>query len=127
MTPQQLIVQEAEKVHAETKVRLQNLKKIALSEAWITLQLIVASIVQIIETIATDLSGPEKKAVAIEYINNFYDSVFTIIDIPLIPNLIEPIIHKYIKSILMILVSSSVDATVTIFRQTGVFLKKGTI
>ena len=127
MISQQLIVAEAEKVHAETKARVQSLKKVALSEAWIILQLVVASIVQIIETIATDLSGSQKKAIAIEYVNNFYDSVFTIIDIPLVPNLIEPIIHKYIKSILMILISSSIDATVTIFRQTGVFLKKGTI
>jgi len=127
MISQQLIVAEAEKVHAETKARVQSLKKVALSEAWIILQLVVASIVQIIETIATDLSGSQKKTIAIEYVNNFYDSVFTIIDIPLVPNLIEPIIHKYIKSILMILISSSIDATVTIFRQTGVFLKKGTI
>lgn len=80
---------------------------------------------QIIENIATDLEGKEKKAIAIEYINSFYDKVFVIVDIPLIPSLVEPIIHKYIKSIIMIMVSSSIDATVTIFRQTGIFLKKG--
>jgi FMN-dependent NADH-azoreductase len=83
--------------------------------------------VQIIEAIAKDLEGSEKKKIAIEYINTFYDKVFLVIDIPLVPGLIEPIIHSYIKKILMIMVSASIDATVTIFRETGIFLKKGTV
>lgn len=99
----------------------------ALSEAWKALQLVVASTVQIIELVAQDLEGPEKKQIAIEYINSFYDKVFLIIDIPLVPSMVEPIIHSYIKKILMVMVSSSIDATVTIFRETGIFLKKGTV
>ena len=126
MTPKELILEQAEKIHQDLKLKLQSLKSIALSEAWKALQLITASVVQIIETVANDLSGAEKKQIAIEYINSFYDKVFLVVDIPLVPSLIEPIIHKYIKTILMILVSSSIDAMVTIFRQTGVFLKKGT-
>lgn len=126
MTPKELVLEQAEKVHQELKLKLQNLKSIALSEAWKTLQLVTASVVQIIEAIADNLSGSEKKQIAIDYINSFYDKVFLVIDIPLVPSLVEPIIHKYIKSILMILVASSIDAMVTIFRQTGVFLKKGT-
>jgi len=47
-----------------------------------------------------------------------------VVDVPFVPNIIEPIIHKYVKSFLMIMVSSSIDATVTIFRQTGIFLRK---
>lgn len=125
MNHKELINQEAEKLHQELTLRTQNLKRIALSEAWKILQLAIASLVQIIENIAIDLEGKEKKAIAIEYINSFYDKVFVIVDIPLIPSLVEPIIHKYIKSIIMIMVSSSIDATVTIFRQTGIFLKKG--
>jgi hypothetical protein len=73
------------------------------------------------------LAGTEKKDIAIEYINNFYDKAFFVVDIPFVPALIEPIIHKYIKKILMIMVSASIDATVTIFRETGIFLKKGTV
>jgi hypothetical protein len=88
---------------------------------------VVASTVQIIEAIAKDLEGSEKKQIAIEYINSFYDKVFLVVDLPLVPALIEPIIHSYIKKILMIMVSASIDATVTIFRETGVFLKKGTV
>jgi ABC-type lipopolysaccharide export system ATPase subunit len=106
-------------------VSLQNLKSVALSEVWKTLQLVTASVVQIIESVATDLSGPEKKAIAIDYLNSFYDKVFLVVDLPFVPALVEPIIHRYIKKILMIMVSASIDATVTIFRETGIFLKKG--
>lgn len=125
MTPKEQILEQAERVTLELKESLKNLKNVALSEAWKALQLVVALVVQVIETIATDLEGKDKKAIAIEYINKFYDTTFTIIDIPLVPNLVEPIIHSYVKKILMVMVSSSIDATVTIFRQTGVFLKKG--
>jgi hypothetical protein len=127
MSPKELILEQAEKIHQELKQKLQNLKVVALSEAWKALQLVTASTVQIIEAIAKDLEGSSKKEIAIEYINVFYDKVFIVIDIPLVPNLLEPIIHRYIKKILMIMVSSSIDATVTIFRETGVFLKKGTV
>lgn len=127
MSPKDLVLEQAEKVHQELKKSLSNLKSVALSEAWKTLQLITASTIQIIEAVANNLSGSEKKQIAIEYINGFYDKVFLVIDIPFVPNLVEPIIHKYIKSILMIMVSSSIDAMVTIFRQTGVFLKKGNV
>lgn len=127
MNPKELVMEQAEKLHQELKKSLQNLKSVALSEAWKTLQLITASTIQITEAIANNLSGQEKKQIAIEYINSFYDKVFLVIDIPLVPNLVEPIIHRYVKSILMIMVSSSIDAMVTIFRQTGVFLKKGTV
>lgn len=127
MNPKELVLEKANELHQEIKNSLVNLKSVALSEAWKSLQLITASTVQIIEAVAKDLEGAEKKQLAMEYINGFYDKVFTIIDIPFVPNLVEPIIHRYIKKILMILVSSSVDATVTIFRETGIFLKKGTV
>jgi hypothetical protein len=112
---------------SRTKAVAKKSKSVALSEAWKALQLVVASTVQIIEVIAKDLEGKDKKAIAIEYINTFYDTTFSIIDIPLVPNLLEPIIHSYVKKVLMILVSSSIDATVSIFRQTGIFLQKGKV
>jgi hypothetical protein len=126
MTPKELIIAEAEKVHQQLKESLQSVKKIALNEAWRSLQLVTASTVQIIESTAKTLEGKDKKDIAIEYINNFYDKAFLIIDIPFVPSVVEPIIHGYIKKILMIMVSASIDATVTIFRETGIFLKKGT-
>jgi hypothetical protein len=123
-TVKEIVLEEAEKTTLELKQRLKNLKSVALSEAWKSLQLVVASTVQITEAVAKDLSGSDKKNIVIDYINKFYDTAFTIIDIPLVPNFLEPMIHSYIKKILMILVSSSIDATVSIFKQTGIFLNK---
>lgn len=125
MTTKEMILEQAEKANLELKESLKNLKKVALSEAWKVLQLVTASVVQIIEEIAKDLTGSDKKAIAIEYISKFYDTAFSIIDIPLVPSALEPIIYQYAKTILMVMISSSIDAMVTIFRQTGVFIKKG--
>lgn len=88
------------------------------------MQLAVASIVQIIENIGTDLSSPDKKTLAMNLLSGFYDKVFLVVDIPVVPNVLEPIIHKYVKAFLMILVSASIDAMVTTFRNTGIFIKK---
>jgi hypothetical protein len=95
-----------------------------LAEAWKMLQLATASIIQIIEAVGNDISSPDKKALAMDLLNKFYDAVFVVVDIPVVPNIIEPVIHKYVKAFLMVLVSASIDALVTTFRNAGVFLKK---
>lgn len=124
MSNQDLIKQEVDKLINSTKEKFKEVQRFALGEAWKILQLGVASVVQIIEAIGNDLSGPDKKVLAMNLLNGFYDSIFIVIDIPFVPNVVEPIIHKYIKNILMIMVSATIDATVTIFRNTGVFIKR---
>lgn len=124
MSSQELIRSEVEKLIVSNKDNINYVKKIALDQAWKLLQLNTAAIVQIIEGIGNDLSSPDKKALAMDLLSTFYDKVFVVIDIPFVPSVIEPIIHRYIKSILMIMVSATIDATVTIFRNTGVFIKK---
>lgn len=124
MSSQDLIKAEIEKLINNSKERFKDVKRFALGEAWKILQLTTAATVQIIEAIGNDLSNPNKKILAMELLGGFYDRVFIVVDIPFVPNLIEPIIHKYIKNILMIMVSASIDATVTIFRNTGVFIKR---
>lgn len=124
LTSRELIRAEVEKLAAKTKESLNEVQRIALAEAWKILQLAVASVIQVIEAIGSDLSSPEKKELAMGLLNSFYDSVFVVVDIPVVPNFLEPIIHKYVKAFLMILVSSTIDALVTTFRNTGVFLKK---
>jgi hypothetical protein len=124
LTSRELIRAEVEKLVAKTKESLNEVQRIALAEAWKILQLAVASVIQVIEAIGSDLSSPEKKELAMGLLNSFYDSVFVVVDIPVVPNFLEPIIHKYVKAFLMILVSSTIDALVTTFRNTGVFLKK---
>jgi len=124
MSSQELIRTEVEKLIVNTKERVNEVKRFALGEAWKLLQLTTATVVQIIEAIGNDLSNPDKKALAMDLLNSFYDKIFLVVDVPFVPNIIEPIIHKYIKNILMIMVSASIDATVTIFRNTGVFIKR---
>jgi hypothetical protein len=121
-TVKEMVSIEVEKLIVQAKVSLNEIKVVALSQAWKILQLAVAGTVQIIENTATDLAGKDKKAIAMELLSKFYDSVFMVIDVPFVPNLVEPIIHRYVKSFLMILVSSTIDAMVTTFRNTGVFV-----
>ena len=123
---EKLIVQEVEKLTVNTKKLLPEVQKIAVDEAWKLLQLITATIIQIIESIGKDLSGPKKKKMALDLISRFYDSTFIIVDVPYLPNILESYLHKYVKQFLMMLVGSTIDSMVTIFRNTGVFLKKST-
>ena len=115
---------ELENLVNQTKSSLGEVKKVALDQAWKILQLAVAYSVQSIENKFTNLAGKDKKVIALDFINSFYDSVFIVVDIPFVPNAIEPIIHRYVKKILMVMVGSSIDATVTIFRNAGIFKQK---
>lgn len=124
LTVKEVVSIEVEKLIGQAKISLNEIKVVALSQAWKILQLAVASTIQTIENNATDLTGKDKKAMAMELLSKFYDSVFVVIDIPFVPNLLEPMIHKYVKSFLMILVSSTIDAMVTTFRNTGVFVDR---
>jgi hypothetical protein len=122
-----ILNKEVETLSAEAKASLDEVKKVALSQAWKLLQLAIAKIIQTLETIATDLSGPEKKIVAMTSLSLFYDNVLQSISIPMIPSWLEPILRQYIKSIFMVLISSSIDAMVATFRQIGIFVSKSTV
>lgn len=124
LTSQDLIRAEVEKLILSSKNSLNDVKRLAVAEAWKVLQLATASIIQIIEAVGNDISSPNKKALAMDLLNKFYDAVFVVVDIPVVPNILEPVIHRYVKAFLMVLVSASIDALVTTFRNTGVFLKK---
>jgi len=124
MNSKELISSEFDKLTEQLKSGIENVKVFAVAEAWKILQVMAASLIQIIEKIGTDLSSPEKKELSLKLLSDFYDKVFIVVDIPIIPNLIEPLLHKYVKAFLMILVGSSIDALVATFRQTGIFLKK---
>lgn len=113
---------EIDKLTEQAKESLKEVKTVALEQAWKILQLAVAVIVQVIEQKAIGLAGKDKKAIAMNLLSGFYDSVFLVIDIPFVPNLVEPIIHKHVKAFLMLLIGSTIDAMVTTFRNTGVFI-----
>lgn len=118
----ELVKLELEKLTNQAKASLNEVKSVAVDQAWKILQLAIASIIQTIENTAIDLAGKDKKAIAMEFLSSFYDKVFIIVDIPFVPNVLEPIIHKYVKTFLMLLASSTIDAMVTTFRNTGVFI-----
>lgn len=120
----EIIRLEVQKLIVNSKQRLNEVKRFAIEEAWKILQLATATVIQIIEGIGNDLEGAEKKALAMELLNQFYDKIFLVVDIPVVPNFLEPIIHRYVKAFLMVLVSATIDALVTTFRNTGVFLRK---
>ena len=124
---QELILNEVEKLINRTKESFKDVKRFAIDQAWKILQLAIASIIQIIEIIGNDLSSPDKKALAMSMISKFYDSLFLAVDIPIVPHIIEGYIHSYVKSFLMILVSSTIDSMVKIFREAGVFKPKLTV
>lgn len=119
---QSMIRSEFDKLTEQAKQSLKEVKAVAISQAWKILQLAVAGTIQILENSATDLAGKDKKVIAMDLLSKFYDSVFIVVDVPFVPSIVEPIIHKYLKAFLMILVSSTIDAMVTTFRQTGVFV-----
>ena len=119
-----LIRSEIENLINETKNAVKDVKKFAVGEVWKILQLLTATVIQLIENLGNELSGPEKKKLALELIGSFYDSIFTHVDLPWVPSVLEPIIHNHVKSFLMMLVGAGIDAMVTTFRQVGVFKPK---
>jgi len=108
----------------ESQEALGTVKTVAISQAWKILQLAVSIIIQKIEFLQPDLAGKNKKDAALQILSEFYDNVFNVVNIPFIPSLIEPLMHKYVKIFLMTLVGSTIDAMVITFRELGVFNKK---
>lgn len=120
----QVLQKELEEIINETKLAFGELKKIAVAQAWKILQLTTAKVIKIIEDNASTIKGKDKKDIAMEFLDKFYNNVFTIVDIPFVPSVFESIIHKYVKTFLMILVGATIDAMVTTFKELGIFKSK---
>jgi formyltetrahydrofolate hydrolase len=101
---------------------LKEVRSIAIAEAWKILQLLISKIVRCLEDVAINWSGAEKKELAMSLISSLYDRLFLVIDIPMVPSFLEAYLHSYVKKILLLLVSSTIDATVTTFREIGFFV-----
>lgn len=121
------IQSEIDKLIEQTKKSLEEVRSVAVGQAWKILQMAVATTVQVIEVKTAELSGPDKKTIAMDIISNFYNKVFIVVDVPFVPNLLEPMMHKYVKGFLMVLVGASIDAMVATFRQIGVFKSKSIV
>jgi hypothetical protein len=124
ITSRELVLAELESLIQKTKESVSDIQRFTIDKLWNILQLAIASIIQIIEIIATDLSSPEKKQLAITSINVFYDKIFLVVDIPMVPSILEKYLHSYVKNLVMILAGATIDSMVKIFRETGVFKPK---
>ena len=126
MQTQNLSVNDLGDLVIKAKEILKSAKAVAVPQAWNILQLATAEVIQSIENNSPSLKGADKKTLAMTMISNFYDQVFTIINFPFVPQLLQPIIQKYVKQILMLLVSATIDALVTTFRNSGIFVDPST-
>lgn len=122
MQVQNLSVNNIQSLVDKAKALLQSIKKVAMPQAWNILQLATVDVIQSIENNSPTLKGADKKTLAMTMISNFYDQVFTVVNFPFVPKLLQPIIQKYVKQILMLLVSSSIDVLVITFRNNGIFV-----
>ena len=122
----QLSVNDLTNLVNKAKEVLKSAKSVAMPQAWNVLQLAVAEVIQNIEDNNPNLRGADKKTLAMAMLSNFYDQVFTIINFPFVPKFLQPIIQKYVKQILMLLVSATIDALVTTFRNSGIFVDPST-
>lgn len=126
MENQKLPVNDLGDLVTKAKEILKNAKAVAMPQAWNILQLATAEVIQTVEDNNPSLKGADKKTLAMTMISNFYDQVFTIINFPFVPQVLQPIIQKYVKQILMLLVSATIDALVTTFRNSGIFVDPST-
>jgi hypothetical protein len=127
MQTQNLSVNNIQSLVEKAKAILKAVKDVAMPQAWNILQLATVDIIQSIENNSPNLKGADKKTLAMAMISNFYDQVFTVVNFPFVPKLLQPIIQKYVKQILMLLVSSSIDALVITFRNTGIFIDPSSV
>jgi hypothetical protein len=125
MENQNLPVNDLGNLVVKAKEILKNAKAVAMPQAWNILQLATAEVIQTVEDNNPSLKGVDKKTLAMGMISKFYDQVFTIINFPFVPQVLQPIIQKYVKQILMLLVSATIDALVTTFRNSGIFVDPG--
>lgn len=115
---------ESQKLAETIKTNLGGIKRLAINEAWKILQATASEIVILIEKYTGEnVSGADKKLIALNLIEKFYDAVFLAVDLPMIPSILEGFIHKYVKKVLLLMVSGSVDVIVSTFNKIGYFKK----
>jgi hypothetical protein len=119
--PNPIVLLQINNIVDSAKAILKQAQSVAVPQAWNVLQLAVADIVQQIQLTHPELKGSNKKEIAMNAVSSFYDQVFLVVEFPFLPQFLQPIIQRYVKQLLMILVGASIDAMVTTFKNTGVF------
>ena len=117
----QMVQPQINNIVDSAKTILKQAQSVAVPQAWNLLQLAIAEIIQQIQVTHPELKGSNKKEIAMNAVSSFYDRVFLIVEFPFLPQFLQPIIQRYVKQLLMVLVGASIDAMVTTFKNTGVF------
>jgi len=106
------------------KVPISKVERMAIGAAWRLMQIAIGEVVALLQAEFGDLSKPEKKAAAMTMLSKFFDVVVGVIQIPVIPQMLENWIARYMKALLMSFASGAIDAMVTTFWSQGVFVKE---
>ncbi len=106
---------------ADIKNKLAGFDSLSIPDTWNIFNTALSQIVLTIETYLKDLIGPEKKALALAYLERFFDEVLVPIDIPWVPAWLEKILDPLIKKLFLQLASGAIDALVSTLNKTGVF------
>lgn len=92
--------------------------KLSFTEIFTLVGNAVATFVQLAEQCAGK-TGAEKKAAVLQAIEQLFDEVIIPIDIKGIPNLLEGIVDRAFKQLVLALADGWVDSIVNIFNKTG--------
>ena len=98
-------------------------KSFGISDAWNLFQTAIGELVKLIEELSKDLPGPEKKRIAMQYVEQLFDRIVVGIDIPYVPDFFEKILDKYLKNLFVTLADGAIDSLVTLLNNLGVFTK----
>lgn len=98
--------------------------KVAASDGKVTLaeavQLVMdfsREVVKLTETLPS--TGSDKKAIALGALELFIDHVVTPLDLQMIPNWIEPIVDRQLKSLFLAIADGAIESAVNLYRQIG--------
>lgn len=97
---------EVETLIAAIKVSIAD-KTLTISEVWNLAQQALFSFVKIADALEVD--GSDKKAVVMIAAEKLYDDVIAPIDIPKIPNVVEPTFDRFTKILYLELISGTID------------------
>ncbi len=106
---------------SEMTQNIQRVSGLKLHDAWKIFNDAINQLVVLAEQTLIELSGPEKKAEVLAALALFYDRVIGPIDLPYIPNVIEPLLDSTAKAIMLDLADKTIDSTVKILKSLNVF------
>ena len=93
-------------------------KKITFGEMLTLVTRACATFVKLVESMGQG-TGEEKKNAVVTAVSQFYEVVIAPMDVPVIPNFVEPMVDQGTKLVIITVAASAVDALVAIFNKTG--------